>query len=199
MPAMKIALPLLATILLAACAGTTPQANVVSFHGTQPMSRGTIATVPQNPADADTLSFRVHAESVSSALARQGFTPVASATSAQYVAIIAIDEQARATPPRQSGLTIGVGGGFSSGNVGIGSSVQVPVGGQQQAGGIIATTLNVRINSSAGGAPVWEGRATKEAAAGTPAADSSSAVPLLAAALFQDFPGPSGKLRTVRL
>ncbi len=196
---MKTALPLLAALLLAACAGTTPQANVVSFHGTQPMSRGTIALVPQNPADADTLSFRVHADSVAAELRRNGYTVVSGPAQAQYVAIIGIEQQARAAAPRQSGLTIGVGGGFSSGNVGIGSSVQVPVGGQQQSGGLIATTLTVRINSTSGGAPVWEGRATKEAPAGTPAADTSSAVPLLATALFSDFPGPSGKMRSVRL
>ena len=197
---MKTALPILAALLLAACAtGPRPEASVVSFHSGQPMTRGTIAVVPTNPADAQSLAFRVHAESVAVELRRQGFTTVADPKAAQYIAIISIDQQSRASQPRNSGLTIGVGGGFSSGNVGIGSSVQVPVGGQQQAGGITATTLNVRINTSATGAPVWEGRATKDAVVNTPAADTTNAVPYLATALFRDFPGTSGRTQVVRL
>ena len=43
----------------------------------------------------------------------------------------------------------------------------------------------------------WEGRAEYEARAGTPDASKSGAANRLAAALFRDFPGESG--RTIRV
>lgn len=195
----NLLLALLPLALLAGCATVSNEASVVRFHTGQPINRGTIALVPVNPAEADSLQFRTLAESVAVELRRQGYTTVPSANLAQYVGIIAVTQQSRPGNQRNSGVTVGLGGGFSSGNVGIGTSAQIPVGQRNQSGGITATTLNVRINSSGNGSPVWEGRATKDAVGGSTAADPTSAVPLLARALFQDFPGTPGVTQQVRL
>lgn len=191
-----LALPLL---MLAGCATVSNEASVVRFHTGQPINRGTIALVPVNPADADSLQFRTLAESVAVELRRQGYTTVPAVNLAQYVGIVSVTQATRASGQRNSGVTVGLGGGFSSGNVGIGTSAQIPVGQRNQQSGITATTLNVRINSNSNGSPVWEGRATKDAVAGTPAADPTNAVPLLSRALFQDFPGTPGATQQVRL
>lgn len=56
--------------------------------------------------------------------------------------------------------------------------------------------LRVRIQRRSDATVSWEGRAEAEARAGSPAADRATAVDALAAALFRDFPGESG--RTIR-
>jgi len=186
-------LPLL--LLIAACS-TPPTANVVRFHMNQPMARGTVALVPANSADAGSLAFRTESEPVARELQRLGFVVVGSAATSQFVAVVGIDQSDRAGPSRQSGLTVGMGG--SSGNFGIGSSVTVPVG-QPRQSGVTQTTLTVRLNRNSDRVAVWEGRATKEAVSGTPAASAANATQHLAGALFRDFPGQSGVPQQVRL
>ena len=57
--------------------------------------------------------------------------------------------------------------------------------------------IEVRIKRRSDGTIFWEGRASTEARPGAPEAQPVAAVEKLAAALFQDFPGESG--RTIRL
>ena len=61
---------------------------------------------------------------------------------------------------------------------------------------LIGTMLEVRIKRRSDGTVFWEGRATMEARVGTADSDRVVAVDQLARALFQDFPGESG--RTIR-
>jgi hypothetical protein len=58
----------------------------------------------------------------------------------------------------------------------------------------VATLLDVRIQRRSDGSVFWQGRAVTETAAGTP---RPAIVERLAAALFRDFPGESG--RTIRV
>ena len=58
--------------------------------------------------------------------------------------------------------------------------------------------LAVQIKRRSEGTVIWEGRAETAAAAGTPAADPTTTVRTLAAALFKDFPGKSGQTVTVK-
>jgi hypothetical protein len=110
---------------------------------------------------------------------------------AQFTAVIDVRTTERVGAPRQSGLSVGLGGGFSSGNVGIGTSVQVPVGRTPPPNVETTTTLSVTIVQNPGTQAVWEGRASLDTAAngqrGTPL------TPILAQSLFRDFPGPSGQ------
>lgn len=69
--------------------------------------------------------------------------------------------------------------------------------GRGRAGAIVVTDLGVRIQRRSDATVYWEGRAQLEARAGTSLADRRAAVDRLATALFQDFPGESG--RTIRI
>ncbi len=182
------------SLALAACA-STPQAQVLRFHQGQPINRGTIAIQPANPAMANSLEFNAQANAVGAELQRQGFTVVGNPAQAQFVAIVDVQTGERLQAPRQSGLSVGVGGGFSRGNVGMGTSINVPVGGQPQANVASMTTLSVAITQGAGGPAVWEGRSTLETQAG--GQSGTALTPVLAGTLFKDFPGPSGQ--TVRV
>jgi hypothetical protein len=75
--------------------------------------------------------------------------------------------------------------------LGVGGTI--PVSGS---GPIVVTQMDVRIQRRSDGTVAWEGRAEIEAREGTPLADPRNAADRLAIALFQDFPGESG--RTIR-
>jgi hypothetical protein len=96
---------------------------------------------------------------------------------------------------RRPPVMIGVGGGSYGWHGGAGGGVSFPVGGGARQ--LVGTLLEVRIKRRSDGTIFWEGRATTEARPGAPEAQPVAAVEKLAAALFQDFPGESG--RTIRL
>ncbi|WP_181160021.1 DUF4136 domain-containing protein [Sandaracinobacter neustonicus] len=184
------ALVIAAALALGACS-TTPSANVLRFHQNQPVSRGTVYLKPANPALAGSLEFQAQANAVGAELRKQGFEPVSSPQVAQFTAVIDVQTTERVGPPRQSGVSIGIGGGFSSGNVGVGTSVQVPVGGQPSPQVATTTTLSVSLVQALGNQAVWEGRSSLDTQPG--GQRGTPLTPVLASALFQDFPGPSGK------
>lgn len=179
-------------LALGACA-TAPQAQVLRFHQGAP-SAGAVHLRPADPAMAGSLEFRAQADAVAAELRRQGFAIASSATEAQFVATVEVTTAARDLAPRRSGVSVGVGGAWSSGNVGVGTSVNVPVGGSSRPQTATTTTLSVRMATPAGQA-VWEGRASIET--GPDGRSGTVLAPALAGALFRDFPGPSG--RTVRV
>lgn len=179
-----------ATLLALAACATTPQAQVVRFHAGEPIARGTIAIAPADPAMAGTLEFQAQAAAVAPHLQANGFTVVNDATSAQFTARVAVSTAARMGQPRGSNVSVGVGGGFSTGNVGIGTNVRVPVGGNSQPTTLTGTTLSVSIIDNSSQAAIWEGRASTDGGANQPY--GTPAAPALANAMFQNFPGPSG-------
>jgi hypothetical protein len=189
-----------AALSLAGCA-STPTAEVTRFHMGQPIPSDTIRIVPSPdpvaPGAAQSLEFRTHANVVAQDLARQGFRPVDSAPSA-YVAILSVQQMTRAGMPSSSPFRIGIGGGTSSGNVGIGGSVNVPVG-QPRNNDLRVNLLDVRIRRASDSSAVWEGRAVQEIPARDQGSSLSAAVPALSRALFADFPGESGRTITVPL
>lgn len=176
-------------LALGACS-TTPTASVLRFHQNQPINRGTIAIRPQNPAMAGSLEFQAQSNAVAAELRAQGFTVVANPAQAQYTAVVGLTTAERVTAGRQSGVSVGLGGGFSSGNVGIGTSVNVPVGGQPRANVATTTTLSVAIVGP-GGQAVWEGRSSLDTQAG--GQSGTTLAPVLAQTLFAGFPGPAGQ------
>jgi len=64
-------------------------------------------------------------------------------------------------------------------------------------GANVVTDLRVRIQRRSDATVAWEGHAESEARAGSSAASRAALVDALAAALFRDFPGESG--RTIRV
>jgi hypothetical protein len=190
---MKSAAAILSAALLlslGACS-TTPSANVLRFHQNQPIERGTIYIRPANPQMAGSLEFQAQANAVGAQLQTQGFTVVSGPQSAQFAAVVGVQTSERVSPGRQSGLSVGIGGGFSSGNVGVGTSVNVPVGGQARPNVATTTTLSVAIVTNPGNQSVWEGRSSLDTEAG--GQQGTALTPVLAQTLFAGFPGPAGQ------
>lgn len=179
-----------AAIAVSGCS-STPSANVLRFHQNQPIARGTIHIRPANPQMAGSLEFQAQASAVAPQLQAQGFTVVNTPDTAQFAAVVNVETAERMAAPRQSGLTIGIGGGFSTGNVGLGTSVNVPVGGKPVATTAATTTMTVAIVSNPGNQSVWEGRASLDTEAG--GQQGTALAPVLAKAMFEGFPGPSAK------
>lgn len=197
--AMKQALTILplATILaVAGCAsGGRPHADVVRFHDSRPLERGSLAVVPVNSDDADSLEFRTHAETIAAELRRHGYRTGVPENQAQYVATVDITQIHSSGGPEQSGVSLRIGGGIGIGRGAIGGSV--PVSGKTKMRTNVTTTLSVRISQQADKRTIWEGRAVQEISAVSPEASPATVVPALANALFRDFPGPSGQ--TIRV
>jgi hypothetical protein len=189
-----------ALTLVAGCAtdDMATGASVTRFHLGQPIARGAIAIESVDPRDANGLEFAQISASVARELTRLGWNVVPNNASEQ-VAAVSVTQQSREAE-RRSGLSIGIGGGTASygrhGGVGIGGGVAIPVGGRGT-NLLVGTQLSVRIQRRSDATVAWEGRAQTEARAGTPLATRAGAADRLAAALFRDFPGESG--RTIRV
>lgn len=188
------------SVLLSACmteVGPTPP-SVTRFHLGQPIAHAVIAVESSDPADANSLEFDAVADAVGRELTRLGWTVQKGNARSEQVAVVSITQSDRLAP-RRSGFSVGVGGGTASygrhGGVGVGGGVEIPVG--RRANRVVATQLSVRIQRRSDATVAWEGRAEFEAPAGTPDAARAAAASHLAAALFRDFPGESG--RTIRV
>lgn len=172
--------------------------SVTRFHLGQPIARAAIAVEPSDPADASSLEFDAVNDAVGRELTRLGWTVQKGNARSEQVAIVSVMQSDRIAP-RRSGFSIGIGGGTGSygrhGGVGVGGGVEVPVG--RRSDRLVATQLSVRIQRRSDATVAWEGRAEFEARAGTPDAARAAAASHLAAALFRDFPGESG--RTIRV
>jgi hypothetical protein len=173
-------------------------ASVTRFHLGQPIARGPIAVESVDPREASSLEFAQISASVARELARLGWTVVPNNASEQ-VAMVSLSQQSREAE-RRSGIGIGGGtGGYGRRGgvgVGIGGGVAIPVGGRGS-NLVVGSQLGVRIQRRSDATVAWEGRAQMEARAGTPLASRAAAADRLAAALFRDFPGESG--RTIRV
>ena len=172
--------------------GALSGAEVTRFHLGQQIARGEIAVEPLDRAQAGTPAFNQYVASVERELQALGWTIARGNARSEQVASVRVVQGTRADLARRSGLSVGIGGGYG----GVGGGVSVPVGGARR-GQIVVTELAVRLQRRSDGTAIWEGRAQSEARAGTPAADPVNAADRLAAALFQGFPGESG--RTIRV
>lgn len=170
-------------------------AEVTRFHLGQTIARGEIAIEPLDPAQAGP-EFARHAAAIERELGALGWRVVRGNSRSEQVALVRVEQGTRQSFGRRSGLSVGIGGGFGGRGGGVGGGVSMPVGGVR-AGEVIITELAVRIQRRSDGTTMWEGRAQAEARAGTPLADRANAVDRLAPALFQGFPGESG--RTIRV
>jgi hypothetical protein len=192
-------LPVAAMLALSACSNNT-YADVVRFHNNQPISRGTLAIVPADPSVADSLEFRTHAETVAVQMRRIGYSTGLPLSQVQYVATMDVTQADSMGNVTRPGVTVGAGVGAPIGNnAGVGANVAVPVGSSRRNPAMRSTTLSVQIRAAATRANIWEGRASKEANANDAGANAATAVPLLAEALFRDFPGTTGAATRVRL
>jgi hypothetical protein len=182
--------PLLLAAALAACAGgggkerpATGGVDVARFHLGEPVARAQIAIEPFDKADANRPEFPVYAAAVGRQLTRLGWTVVPTTTGSEQIALIDLEQGSREAVAA-----------LSAARIGRGLSATVPAG---TSANVTASLLEVAIRRRSDGTVFWEGRAVGEAPTGSAGAARTAVVERLAAALFQDFPGESG--RTIRV
>jgi hypothetical protein len=182
--------PLLLAAALAACASgggkERPAAggiDVARFHLGEPVARAQIAIEPFDKADSNRPEFPAYSAAVGRQLSRLGWTVVPSTTRSEQVALIDLEQGSREAVAA-----------LSAARIGRGVSATLPAGASAN---VTATLLEVAIRRRSDGTVFWEGRAVGEAPTGSADSARTAAVERLAAALFQDFPGESG--RTIRV
>ncbi|WP_246623379.1 hypothetical protein [Sphingomonas colocasiae] len=190
---MAKALMIGAVLALSGCATALPTVQVTRFHLNQPIAPGAVRVEPF-VAD-DSMEFQTYASAVQGELTRLGF-PAAGADGGQYAAVIHVTRDTREAMARRSPVSVGIGGGGGSYGGGVGVGVGITLGGRPK--GSVVTELRVQLKRRAGGDVVWEGRAQLDARENAPAAQPGIAAGKLAAGLFRDFPGESGRTITVK-
>ena len=194
----------LAAAGLAGCTTTTASGpvDVTRFHLGAPLERGTVTVEPLPGGSAPSLEFQTYADAVRAQLLANGYTDASGGAPAQYLAVVSFARTSREIEPRRSPVSIGLGGGgFSGGRrgggVGLGGGISFPIG-KAKARGMIASELAAQIRRRTDGTVIWEGRAQTAADDRAPDAQATLAAGKLARALFQGFPGESGRSITVK-
>lgn len=182
--------------LLVACATGPSPSEVTRFHLGQPIARGLIVVEPVPGGTLSGLEFQTYAQAVARELTRLGFEVEPKLERSEQVATVDVAQGIRTTPiAARSPVTIGVGAGTAGDHVGIGIGTRFGVG-KKTSNEVQATTLSVQIKRRSDATVFWEGRAATESRVeGGAAADLASQ---LAAALFKDFPGETGKTVIVK-
>lgn len=187
---------LLAPVALAGCQTAVPPVEVTRFHIGDQTGRGTIAVELLTLNDDISIEYRTYAAAVGRELQRLGFTEQTGIGS-QYIASV---NYLRGVRDRLAGgrspVSVGVGGSTGSYGSGVGVGIGINLSGPPKP--IVTTQLNVQIKRRSDMSVIWEGRAITEAKEGSPAAQPGLAASKLAAALFKDFPGVSGRTITVK-
>ena len=181
---------LFTAIALGGCAANIPPVQVTRFHLQGDIVRGPIAPV----AASNSLERGTYDAAVARELARLGFAP--GDASARYTFSTEVMRDTRAALARRSPVTIGIGGGTGGYGGGVGLGASFGLGGNRS-GTVVVTLLSVQIRERGGNGVVWEGRAETEAPSNAAAAQPGLAADKLAAALFRDFPGESGRTISV--
>jgi hypothetical protein len=190
----KLVVAVLGTMMLAGCA-TTPGVQVTRFHLNQPIATGEISVEPMKGADRGSPEFQTYANIVGAELARIGFSEAPGLARSEQVAVIQVDRMFFDGPPKSS-FSIGIGGGSFGWHGGAGGSVGTTIHGRPTQN--VATRLIVQIKRRSDGTTIWEGRAETHARFGTPESQPAAAVQRLASAVFQGFPGVSGRTISVK-
>lgn len=182
---LKSFLPLL--LGLTGCAASIPPVQVTRFHVAGAPAPGPVLIAAAPDMSSDSLEFRTYAAAVERELIRLGYATSGRAT---YRVLISQSQSSR-TRTARSPVSIGIGGGTAGGGVGIGLGTSFGLGSTSRT--LVATRLAVQIKRAADGATIWEGRAETEAPDRAPASQPGLAADKLARALFQGFPGESGR------
>jgi hypothetical protein len=185
-------LPLLA--LLAACAAKM-ETEVTRFHQLPAPAAETIELRPVNPALASSLEFNRYADLVGAKFARLGYKPPVKDKPSDLIARIDYGVEPGPGPVRdQRGSTsvsmgMGVGGHHSS----FGFGMSTAVGGASAEAPLFTRWIHLEIDRAADNKRLFEGRAVSQGKTG----DLNKVMPYLIDALFTDFPGQSGAVKTV--
>ena len=190
-------------LALSACASTF-RSNVTSFHTATPAAGAKVVLVPIDETRQDSLEYRQYASSIQGVLERSGFVGARSDKPDYVIGFdVAINdgrEKIRAFP---SGFGVSnrywnsgyAWGGWWNPNYAFGGGYGAGFGGSDiTARTVYLAELRIEIREP-------DGTMIFEATAETESRTRSlpELVPLLAAALFEEFPGENGKMRRIRL
>jgi Domain of unknown function (DUF4136) len=187
-----LALPL----ALSACMIPTGPVEVTRFNRAAEgvvYGKGSFLVTTADAAAGDSLKLSPYLAAVGREMARVGYTQALDA--GDVVAEVSVN-RVEFRGSGRSPVSVGVGGSTGSYGSGIGMGVGINLNALGDQRGV-ETTLNVRILRRSDNLVIWEGRASQRGGANSPAAQPGIAASKLAEALFNDFPGESGKTVTV--
>lgn len=189
---------------LAGCTTTATNGpvEVTRFHLGAPLETGTLTVEPLPGREPPSLEFKTYAAAVQTEAIAHGFGVPAIGAPGQYLALVNYAQTTRPAPPRGggSGVSIGLGGGsggYRGGGFGLGGAISFPIG-KTRYRTVVLTDLAVQIRRRSDGTVIWEGRAQTTADGDAPDAQAGAAAAKLSRALFQGFPGESGRTITVK-
>jgi hypothetical protein len=192
-----IALAIAVSTTLSACAIPTGPVEVTRFHRAADgivYGSGSYLVTPAGGAKADQgLALSPYFAAVAREMQAAGYRE--KLDSSDVIAEVTVDVR-KIESARRSPVSVGVGGSAGSYGSGVGLGVGIDLGSLTQ-GSRVETTLRVRMLRRTDNLVIWEGRASQTAGAKSPAAQPGIAASKLASALFEDFPGESGKTVTV--
>jgi hypothetical protein len=202
--------------LLAGCASTVTT-QVTPFHELTGSLEGQRFVIVPTPEQQSSLEFGTYADLVREALVARGLVDAGTNRDSADLGVSIAYEVIGRAPGMRSGTSghVGIGagsGGFSMGGIGFG--IGFPVGGGSSSDANFQRTLQVRIDrlgmasapAPAASPPALPGQAGPPSrvfeARAISEGPSASIAPVMAAmvrAIFDDFPGQSGKTRVVRV
>ena len=174
-------------------AGPVEAVRFVSPDRASELGRGAIRVVAADGMDSGALEYRSYAAAVERELERIGYQvlPVGARDVAGAQTATVRIERSVLSPvgDDRSPVSVGVGGGTGGFGTGVGVGIGINLGGRPK--DRISTEMFANIRA-ADGTMLWEGRASVEAKAGSPMADTQLNAAKLAQGLFTRFPGESG-------
>lgn len=187
---------LVLTVLAGGCvspAGPVEAVRFVSPDRGGELGRGPIRVVAGEGMDSVALEYRSYATAVERELERIGYQvlPVGTPDGAGVQTATVRIERSVLSPlvEGRSPVSVGVGGGTGGFGSGVGVGVGINLGGRPKDRISTGMFANIRAGD---GTVLWEGRATVEAKAGSPMAETQLNAAKLAQGLFTRFPGESG-------
>lgn len=194
---LKAVIILTGTLLLCACSSSIKN-NVTRFHHLPPVGGQTIEVISIDPTLQQSIEFRSYAQLIGSKLGNVGFRPPENGTS-QYIAEIGygiapigntvIDNDNSGV---SFGMGVGSGGRRSSTSLGLGISTSF---GSSEPVVPYVSRLTMNIVDLSTGQRLYEGHV--ESINKNP--NLAQIMPYMVDALFQNFPGESGKTETIKI
>lgn len=193
----RIMLAMGAATLIAGCATIAPPSavEVIRFHDAAGLSAATQRTVFVENApgtEISNLELTAYKRAVAQELAELGYVE-APRSEAAYTAQVSMERFAIGQDlPKRNPVSVGVGGSAGSYGSGVGLGIGINLGGNKSRERV-GTGLAVMLKNAASGATVWEGRASWDVAKESELVAPTTNAPIIAGALFAEFPGGNGE------
>ncbi len=188
-------------VALSACTtARTGPVEVTRFHQPATVTQLGQATIFIETADGvemGALELAPYKEAVARELVKMGYRETSREQAAQ-IAQVSLERFVSEPAPKQSPVSVGVGGSTGGYRSGVGLGIGINLGGNKSSQEV-GTQLAVRIRNAASGDALWEGRANFSVSTASPLADGQANAAAIADAMFREFPGNSGETVAVKV